>query len=170
MGHYPALLAVQPETRQLQVPFIAMFYLSHARRWATMEAFVSAGGMLTLAGKTRRAGALIARPLCPSSVFSCVSPSLISGPCPPSLNPACGDTTFPAPHDHRSLVFSVAQGWCCRTTCTCDPRRSVASSASLRPRSSIGSHRARRCAEHAQPACFLLATRLSTAFGYAQPK
>ena len=33
MGHYPALLAVQPETRQLQVPFIAMFYLSHARRW-----------------------------------------------------------------------------------------------------------------------------------------
>ena len=50
MGHYPALLAVQPETRQLQVPFIAMFYLSHARRWATMEAFVSAGGMLTLAG------------------------------------------------------------------------------------------------------------------------
>ena len=38
MGHYPALLAVQPETRQLQVPFIAMFYLSHARRWATMEA------------------------------------------------------------------------------------------------------------------------------------
>ncbi len=50
MTHYPKLLAINPETRKLQVPFLAMFYLAHARRWKTLLPFIVSDGMLTLAG------------------------------------------------------------------------------------------------------------------------
>jgi hypothetical protein len=50
MTHYPKLLAINPQTSKLQVPFLAMFYLSHARRWKTLVPFIVADGMLTLAG------------------------------------------------------------------------------------------------------------------------
>ena len=41
MSQYPKLLAINPETAKLQVPFLAMFYLSHARNWKTLQPFVS---------------------------------------------------------------------------------------------------------------------------------